>query len=110
VSLKRFFRRSQKDEELSRELEAHVAHEIDDNLARGMSQEEARRQAYLKLGNPLRIRDTVWETNRVAWLEDTWRDLRYAARTLAPTRQSTAFSTRYCYARCQCPILSRWPS
>jgi macrolide transport system ATP-binding/permease protein len=85
MSLKRFFRRTRRDEELSRELDSHLAHEIDDNLARGLSPEEARRQAYLKLGNPLRIRDTVWETNRIAWLEDTWRDFRYAARTLAKT-------------------------
>jgi len=83
VNLKRLFRRSEEDSELSEELESHLAHEIGDNLARGMSPDEARRQAYVKLGNPLRIRDRVWETNRIAWLEDTWRDLRYAARTLA---------------------------
>jgi predicted permease len=85
VSLKRFFKRSHEDADLEQELESHLAHEIDDNLARGMTPEEARRQAYVKLGNPLRIRDTVWETNRLAWLEDTWRDLRYAARSLAKT-------------------------
>ena len=83
VNLKRFFRRSEEDSELAEELEAHLAHEIDDNLARGLSPDEARRQAYVKLGNPLRIRDRVWETNRIGWLEDTGRDLRYAARTLA---------------------------
>ena len=68
---------------LSEELESHLAHEIDDNLTRGMSPEEARRLAYVKLGNPQRIRDEVWETNRIGWLEDIGRDLRYAARTLA---------------------------
>jgi macrolide transport system ATP-binding/permease protein len=83
MNLKRWFKRSQEDSELSEELASHIAHEIDDNLARGLSPEEARRRAYVKLGNPLRIRDQVWETNRIAWLEDTWRDLRYAARTLA---------------------------
>ena len=82
MNLRRLFRRSQEDSELSEELKSHLAHEIDDNLARGMSPEEARRQAYVRLGNPLRIRERVWETNRIAWLEDTWRDLRYAARTL----------------------------
>jgi putative ABC transport system permease protein len=85
MSLKRFFGRSEKDAELSSEIEAHLAHEIDDNLARGMGEQEARRQAHLKLGSPRRIRETVWETNRLAWLEDTWRDLRYASRTLART-------------------------
>jgi predicted permease len=82
VNLRRLFKRSQEDSELSEELESHLAHEIDDNLARGMSPEEARRQAYVRLGNPLRIRERVWATNRIAWLEDAWRDLRYAARTL----------------------------
>ncbi len=83
MNLKRFFTRSREDSELSEELESHLAHEIDDNVARGISPEEARRQAYVKLGNPLRIRDRVWETNRIAWIEDLWRDLRYGARTLA---------------------------
>lgn len=82
MNLKRLFRRSREDSELSEELESHLAHEIDDNVARGMSPEEARRRAYVRLGNPHRIREKVWETNRIAWLEDTWRDFRYAARTL----------------------------
>ena len=75
MNLKRFFKRSDEDSELSEELESHLAHEIDDNLARGMSPEEARRLAYVKLGNPQRIRDKVWETNRIGWLEDIGRDL-----------------------------------
>jgi hypothetical protein len=78
VSLSGLFRRSRKDAELSLELESHLQHEIDDNLARGMSPEEARRQALVKLGNPLVIRDKVWEANRIVWLEDTWRNARYA--------------------------------
>src|ERR1051326_1609790 len=82
VNLRQLFRRSAEDSELSEELQSHLAHEIDDNLARGMSPEEARRVAYVKLGNPLRIRDRVWETNRLGWIEDIWRDLRYGARTL----------------------------
>jgi predicted permease len=82
MNLKRFFQRSGEDTEISQELESHLEHEIDDNLARGMSADEARRRAYVKLGNPLRIRDKVWEATHVAWIGDTWRDLRYAARTL----------------------------
>jgi hypothetical protein len=83
MNVRRFFRRSHEDLELAQELDAHLEHEIDDNLASGMKPEEARRQAHLKLGNPLVIRDRVWETNRISWLEDLWRDLRYAARILA---------------------------
>jgi macrolide transport system ATP-binding/permease protein len=87
--VRRFFRRKREDRDLALELESHLAHEADDNLARGMSPEEARRQAHVKLGNPLLIRDRVWEANRVAWLEDLWRDLCYAARRLRKTPSFT---------------------
>jgi putative ABC transport system permease protein len=42
VGLGRLFRRRFWDEERARELEAHLQHETDDNIARGMSPEEAR--------------------------------------------------------------------
>jgi len=71
VNLKRLSDDPKKTPSLTEELESHLAHENDDNLTRGLNPEEARRRAYVKLGNPLRIRDRVWETNRIAWLEDT---------------------------------------
>ncbi len=82
MSLRRFFRRRQWDEERARELEAHLAHEIDDNLARGLSPQEARRQAYLKLGNPTAIREEIWKMNSLVSIEDLGRDIRYAFRQL----------------------------
>jgi macrolide transport system ATP-binding/permease protein len=89
MNLARFFRRATRDADLAQELESHLAHEVDDNLARGISAGEAWRQAYLRLGNPLVIRDTVWESNRIAWLEDLWRDSRYAVRTLGKSPSFT---------------------
>ena len=44
------WRGSQRDEEVAAELEAHLQLHIDDNLKAGMTPEEARRQAILKLG------------------------------------------------------------
>jgi macrolide transport system ATP-binding/permease protein len=79
---RRVFGRRKEDAELAQELDSHLQHEIDDNMARGMNPDEARWLAHVKLGNRLRIRDQVWEANRLAWIEDLWRDLRYAARTL----------------------------
>jgi predicted permease len=82
MSLRRYLHRREWDEERARELEAHLAIEIDDNLARGMTPQEARRQAYLKLGNPTAIREEIWKMNSLVSLEDLGRDIRYAFRQL----------------------------
>jgi predicted permease len=82
MSLRRFFRRRQWDEERARELEEHLALEVDLNVARGMTPQEARRRAYIRLGNPTAIREEIWKMNSLVSLEDLSRDIRYAARQL----------------------------
>jgi len=76
------FNRSRSDAELDLEMQNHIALEVDENLARGMNLDEARRQAYLKFGSPRRIREALWTRNSIAPLENLLRDLRYALRTL----------------------------
>src|SRR5580704_2567934 len=85
MSWRRFFKRADADADLTEELEAHLQHEVDENLARGMSVEEARRRARVKLGSVRRVRETVWERNSLEWLETMLGDLRYAIRTLIRT-------------------------
>src|SRR5882757_3720655 len=85
MNLKRFFRRSTADAELAQELEAHLQHEVDDNVARGMNKEEAIRRARVKLGSVRRVHETMWERNSLEWLETLLRDLRYSIRTLSRT-------------------------
>ena len=82
MNLKRFFIKRKRDAELVREIEAHIAHEIDEYLARGLSSEEAHPQAYLKFGSPRRVREAEWEFNTLRFFDDLWRDFRYSARTL----------------------------
>ncbi|HEY2168575.1 MAG TPA: ABC transporter permease, partial [Candidatus Angelobacter sp.] len=82
MGLRRFFRRRTEDADLARELEAHIAHQVDENISAGMSAEEARRQAYLKLGSPQQVREKVWQWNTVKLFEHLVQDLRYALRTL----------------------------
>jgi putative ABC transport system permease protein len=82
MSVGRFFRRRFWDAERARELDAYLAQEIDDNLARGMTTEQARTAAYRKLGNPTRIREEIYTMNSVGPLESIWQDLRYGARLL----------------------------
>src|SRR5215218_6076577 len=78
----RFFRRGHWDEERARELEDYLLHDIDDNLARGMSLDEATRTAHRKLGNATRIREEIYEMNTLPLLDTLWQDLRYGARLL----------------------------
>ncbi len=82
MSLRRFLHRKEKDADLAQEIESHLAHEQDTNQAQGLSPEEARRQARLKFGNPESTRDEVWRHNSLPWVEDAWRDLRFAVRSL----------------------------
>ncbi len=82
MSLRRYFRRRAWDEERARELEAHLAEETADNIARGMPAGEARRRAYMKLGNPTVIREEIWKMNSMVSMEDLGRDIRYAFRQL----------------------------
>jgi putative ABC transport system permease protein len=83
MSWTRFFRRRHWDEERARELEAHLEIETDENIARGMSPEEARYAAHRKLGNTTLIREEIYRMNSLGWLETFWQDLRYGIRMLA---------------------------
>jgi putative ABC transport system permease protein len=85
MSLRRFVDRTRKDKDLAEEIESHLAHEQDVNVARGLSPEEARRQAYLRFGNPRATRERIWRYRSIPWIEDLWRDLRFALRGLGKT-------------------------
>ena len=86
MSLRRFLHRHRWDEERLREVEAHLAEEIDDNKARGLTPQEARRQAYIKFGNPAVVREEIWQMNSFVLIENLGRDLRYATRQLFRSR------------------------
>jgi predicted permease len=85
----RFFRRSQWDAERARELQDYLAHEIDDNIARGMTPEAAAIAAHRRLGNTTRIREEIYEMNTMRLIEAFWQDLRYGMRLL---RKNPTFS------------------
>src|SRR5512134_2769703 len=74
---------------LADDLRDHIERQTEENLARGMTSDEARRQARLALGNTALIEEdtrAVWVSR---WLEDLRRDLRYALRTF---RRSPGFA------------------
>ena len=92
MSWLRIFRRRRADEDLRQEMELHLDAEIEENLARGQSPEEARRRAYIKFGNPQQLRERLWRQNSIALAANLGRDLRYAARTLGRTPGFAAMS------------------
>ena len=85
MNVRRFFRRWRSDAELLQEIDTYLTEEIAENVARGMSPEEARRQAHLKFGNPQRVRENLWQQNTIITIDTLWRELKYGVRTLART-------------------------
>jgi predicted permease len=82
VSWGRYLRRRQWDAERGREIEAYLEIETAENIARGMSIDDASAAARRKFGNPTLIREDIYRMNTVNWIDSTWRDLRYGARLL----------------------------
>ncbi len=82
MSWRRFFRRWREDAEVQREIDSYLEEETAENMARGMSFNEAQRQARVKLGNRQLVRERLWQQNMVVLIDGLWRDLRYALRTL----------------------------
>jgi putative ABC transport system permease protein len=92
MNLRRFSNRTRKDQDFAEEIESHLAHEEDANLARGLSPEEARRQALLRFGNPWTVREREWHYRSFPWISDLKRDFSFAVRALAKMPGFTAIA------------------
>ena len=82
MNWRRFLRRAKRDAELQQEIALYVRDEIAENVERGIQPEEARRQAYLKFGNPQRVREEAWRQGSLIVVESFARDVRHAIRRL----------------------------
>jgi predicted permease len=76
------FRRERLDHELNAELAAHLELAIEENLQRGLSAEEARRQALIRFGGTQQAIEQHREARGLPGLEILFQDLRYAGRAV----------------------------
>jgi putative ABC transport system permease protein len=83
------FIKGRAEQDLSDEMESHLALEIQDNLRSGIPPAEARRQALVKLGGMEQAKELYRDRRTVPMLETTLRDLAYSLRTL---RKSPGFA------------------
>jgi putative ABC transport system permease protein len=67
---------------LDQDIRDHIEEETRDNLARGMTPDEARHAALRKFGNPLRVAEDSREVWSVVWLEQLLQDVRFGLRML----------------------------
>jgi macrolide transport system ATP-binding/permease protein len=82
VRLRSFFHPHQVDEEMKEELRAHIEEQIEQNVARGMSPEEARYSALRAMGGIVQIEQQCREARGGSIVEDFVQDLRYGFRQL----------------------------
>jgi predicted permease len=77
------------DDDIRQELESHVDLATSENIRRGMTPAEARRQALVAAGSFANAAESVREEYRLVWVEQAMTDVKYALRGL---RRSPSFA------------------
>ena len=75
-------RGSSREQEMSDEIESHIQMQSEENQRAGMTPQEARRRAILKMGGVERTRQAYRERDTLPLIENLLQDLRFAFRQL----------------------------
>ena len=76
------FHRSKLDQEIEAELRSHIEMRTADNMVAGMSPQQARRDALLRFGNRVVLKERVTGADTQMFLDSVWQDLCYGLRQL----------------------------
>ena len=90
--LRAVFRDTDLDDDLDAEIAAHLDLAIEENLMRGMSAKEARRQALLRFGGARQAKERHRDARGLPALDILLQDLRYAIRTFRRNRAFTVIA------------------
>jgi predicted permease len=80
--LRALFSRRRMESELDEELQFHVEREAEKYQRAGMNKDEAQRRARMAFGGHEQIKEDVREERGTSLLEQSWQDIRHAARLL----------------------------
>jgi putative ABC transport system permease protein len=90
LRLRSLFQRPAVEQELDDELRDHLDQQIRQNIARGMTPQDARYAAQRAMGGIELQKEKCRDVRRMNFLEDLWQDLRYGLRILGRTPMITA--------------------
>ena len=80
--LRALWRAEQIHDEIDEELRFHIDMRAEESVRRGLTAEEARRDAEQRFGRLTRIKESGYEVRGGGWLEALWQDVRYGVRML----------------------------
>jgi len=90
--LRNLFRQDDLDRELATEISAHLELAVEENLKKGLSPDEARRQALIQFGGTQQAKENHRDSRGLPLLESFVQDLRFALRTFLKNPGFTAIA------------------
>ena len=89
-AVRSFWRKDRRERELSEEINSYLEMLVQEKIKTGMNPDQARRRARVEMGGQEQVKEECRDVRPARWLEDLWRDARYALRMFAKNPGTTA--------------------